>query len=352
MKLIYLTEQPNSIERVTSGGEICSQNNYEALTEVLGTDNIILINISMELKVYQRYINYLSLRNMYSKSEEIRIVNKINSINWDVLFFDNSSFGRISNLVDKKGKIVTFLHNVERQYSLERLKHNPLTLIKYLSVSYNEKCLMHHTDYIIALNDRDKDLIKKYYGRKVDLLLPITLNDQYHSASFSHKTSEKVLLFVGSYFTPNVSGIKWFINQVIPKAQCHLYVIGRGMERLKKYSSDKVTIMGTVEDTAEFYAMADAVVMPIFTGGGMKVKTAEALMYGKVILASKEALTGYDIVKLKSVKECNTKEDFINAINNLESNLKFIPEARQLFLQQYEQSIKTKKFSDFIGRIL
>lgn len=36
-------------------------------------------------------------------------------------------------------------------------------------------------------------------------------------------------------------------------------------------------------------------VMPIFSGSGMKVKTAEALMYGKFLIGTKEAFEGYEI---------------------------------------------------------
>ena len=36
-----------------------------------------------------------------------------------------------------------------------------------------------------------------------------------------------------------------------------------------------------VDDLAPYYKKAAAVIMPIFMGGGMKVKTAEALMNGK-----------------------------------------------------------------------
>lgn len=348
MKLVFLTQQLVSGTKVFNGGEMASRSNYNAFVKILGADNIIVISIPTKETIYSRYFNYLAYRNMYSKKEEIKIIEQINKTEWDILFFDGSWFGKIGQLINKKGKIITFLHNVEHQYSLERLRRNPLTFIKYLSVSYNEKCLMQNTDYIIALNFRDKDLIKRYYDKDTDLLLPVTLYDKYNNVHFDVNAGEKKLLFVGSYFTPNVSGIKWFIKKVMPKVECHLYVVGKGMEHLKKYESPKITIVGTVEDIEEAYAMADAVVMPIFTGGGMKVKTAEALMYGKTILASREALTGYDVSNVKCIKECNTAEEFILEIDKLETNNKFHAEARALFKQNYEQSVKERKLVDFI----
>ena len=39
-----------------------------------------------------------------------------------------------------------------------------------------------------------------------------------------------------------------------------------------------------------FYQNAELMVMPIFSGSGMKVKTAEALMYGKFLMERKKLL--------------------------------------------------------------
>ena len=94
---------------------------------------------------------------------------------------------------------------------------------------------------------------------------------------------------------PTINGLDWFLKYVLPYIDCKLMVIGREM---KKYSSpditEKVEIIGEVEDLSVYYEMADAIICPIFIGDGMKTKTAEAMMYGKTIFATDEALEGYD----------------------------------------------------------
>lgn len=349
MKIVFLTQQDIIEGKVLKGGETCSKTNFDALVGVCGIDNVSVVSIPEEPKVYRKYMNYMMMRNMYSKQTEKKIINQINSIDWDIIFFDGSWFGKISRYIEKKGKIISFLHNVEHQYSMVRLKKNPLTLLKFLSVSYNERCLMQKTDYIVALNARDEYLIRKYYDRKTDLLLPIVLQDKYKEDDVEEeKYNEKTILFVGSYFKPNEEGIKWFIKKVMPKVNCNLKIAGKGMERLKRYETSKISILGTVDDLGELYRTVDAVVIPIFSGGGMKVKTAEALMYGKKILASKEALTGYDVQNINCIKECNTEEEFVKEIKELKQNEKFNIDSRKLFLEKYEQSVKIRKLSSFI----
>lgn len=351
MKILFLTL--SSSEGTLKGGELASKSNYDALVSIWGKENISIIKIPEEKNVIKKYLYYLLYGSMYSRHSEQKLVRQINSMEWDFIFFDGSWFGKISNLIKKKGKVVAFFHNIEHQYSLDRLKKNPLTLCKFLSVSYNESRLVREADYLITLNARDERLIEKYYGKKVDLILPIALPDKYekyekYEDNENGLFGEKTLLFLGSYFTPNIEGIKWFIKEVMPAVNYHLIIAGKGMEKLQRYENKKITVLGTVKDLSELYCKADIMVMPIFSGGGMKVKMAEAMMYGKRILATKEALTGYDICGIDAVTECNTKEEFIDALNGIkECESRFCPELRQRFLEKYEQSMKTQKFADF-----
>lgn len=355
MKVLFITQQISTGDKVRKGGEVVSRDNYNVLVNVYGSNNVEIISIPEEKRLYKKYLHYMMLRNMYSEHIEQEIVQRINDIEWNLLFFDGSWFGRISKMVSKKGKIVAFFHNIERQYSLQRLKKNPLTIFKYFSVACNERCLMEETDYIIALNLRDELLIKKYYQKETDLILPISLQDSFETNNDREDISgnERLLLFVGSYFNPNKEGAIWFIKNVMPHVNYKLLIAGKGMEKLKKYENDKIAVLGTVDSLGELYQKVDIIVIPIFSGGGMKVKTAEAMMYGKRILATKEALTGYDIHGINAVTECNTKGEFIFMLNNTENNVKkFYPEVRKKFLEKYEQSVKINRLAAFLSMIV
>ena len=55
-------------------------------------------------------------------------------------------------------------------------------------------------------------------------------------------------------------------------------------------------------------------VAPVFSGAGMKVKIAEALMYGIPIIASPHALIGYDLSNINSVIKCRNSIEYSKAI--------------------------------------
>ena len=77
-----------------------------------------------------------------------------------------------------------------------------------------------------------------------------------------------------------------------------------------------IEIYSNVPDLNPFFDDADFVVLPILSGSGMKVKTAESLMNGKFIIGTDEAFRGYDITEKVGVI-CNSAQEFIVAINNL-----------------------------------
>lgn len=91
-------------------------------------------------------------------------------------------------------------------------------------------------------------------------------------------------------------------------------------------------------------------VIPIFYGDGMKIKTAEAMMYGKIILASDEALEGYQVENIDGIYRCNTKENYINCIRKLEkeNNERLKKNVRQLFLNNYSFDSMLEKYKQYI----
>lgn len=351
MQVLFISQQLRNESNILNGGDVCSKTLYESFCFSVGKENVKLISIPEEKKVYKRYIDYLFLRNMYTRKQESQIVREINESKYDVIVLDGSWFGRILKKISDRKRVILFLHNIEIDYSKQRFKKNFFTIFKLRSVLLNEKTAICYSNYIFTLNNRDQDLLKKYYNRKADLLLPIVIEDTYSGINRNLNIKNeygKFLLFVGSYFAPNIEGIKWFIENVMPNVNRKLLIVGKNMERLKFLETSNVKILGTVDDLEELYIKAEAVVIPIFSGGGMKVKTAEAMMYGKKIYATEEALTGYDIQNMSYIIECNTAEQFIENINKNVENDYYHPEVRERFLEKYEKKNRDLAVKEFL----
>jgi hypothetical protein len=80
-------------------------------------------------------------------------------------------------------------------------------------------------------------------------------------------------------------------------------------------------------------------ILPVFAGSGMKIKTCESLMYGKNILGSDESFEGYQIDPERIGGLCNTAEEYIDRIRHLVMSPipKFNSYAREIFLKNHSE---------------
>jgi glycosyltransferase involved in cell wall biosynthesis len=186
---------------------------------------------------------------------------------------------------------------------------------------HNEKLSVKYSDVLIAINERDKLILEKKYHAHIDNTLPPFYAD-YSPSEESVKLSHPLeVLFFGSWFHANIAGIKWFIDNVLPLVDIKLTVAGRGMEKLNQFyhNSEKLFIIGTITDIDAIYNQADCVVNPVFDGSGMKIKTGEALRYGKTIVGTREAFAGYNITHGIEGYICETAGDFSEAFKKIEA---------------------------------
>lgn len=295
---------------------------------------------------FKNIIGALCGRVHFGKKTEKLVLKHVLQLNCDMIFFDRSLMGFLPNKLPKRIKQILFLHNIEvdRLWCQFRKVSNWFLI---LPVRIAESVAVKNADVIITLNNRDATALKKWYGRDSDLRLPITFHDSFAFSKIGKNfvtdlTMPLQLLFVGSYFWANVIGITWFVDFVLPHVNAVLTVAGRGMDKLtQKLARNNVKVVGTVVDLSEYYYRADAVVSPILSGGGMKVKTAEALMYGKPMFATDEALEGYEVEGQKNIFRCNTPQEFISAINTYKGifTSRFDADIRQLFLKKYHTPV-------------
>lgn len=373
-KVVYVTTF-DVLGKASSGGNQCGKRNFEFICSTFGEENIYLCMITNEREpIYEEKVVVFpkivgnrdallsSLCNckVYYQKDEKKIVSYINSKKPDLIFFESSLLGKLLNYVDAS-KTVVFFHNVEQLYAKNKVRHEgPWYWPSYKVSKYNEALSVKKAKGIISLNRRDRNLIYKLYGRKADILLPISFKDCFNEREalmMKDSTDKKQLLFVGSLFPPNLDGIEWFINSVMPLIpEYTLTVVGKDFEKKReKLQRENVEIIGFVEDLSKYYYRYPVIVMPIRYGDGMKVKTAEAMMYGKTIFATDEALEGYAVDEIEGIYRCNTETEFAKSIKKVFDTGK-IPqyqiEVRNLFLNYYEDNKVFQKFQNYLKKIM
>lgn len=320
MNLLYLSPY---LTMPKIGAGVGSASHLAAIKECLPVDSltIVALNYTGEKAkgLDENVIVIDSFRNQFEKNLNILTLNGIcmnqrvrkavlkiikeNKI--ECVFLDESILGKLTYQIKKafpSVKIISFYHDVKANLCRQWIKQGGLKTVPYnWGLILNEKINTKYADTHIVLNRRETALFQKYYHKSPEFLLPhfvVDTNNINIKEINTVETESKVieLIFVGVDYQPNVEGIQWFIDSVMPyvKNNFHLYIVGKGMERYKdRFSKKNVTVIGTVDNLAEWYMRADVVVSPIFVGGGMKTKTAEAFQYGKLLVATTESYEGY-----------------------------------------------------------
>ena len=219
------------------------------------------------------------------------------------------------------------------------------------------------SDIVITFNKRDSNLLVKKYGERNIIEIPMTFESKKidYLGNKNNINRKFKILFVGvAAHTPNIEGITFFIDKVLDKIDVKLEIIGKGMEKYKQKfenKSKKVKVLGTVDNLDEYYIDADAVISPIFSGGGMKIKTGEALSYWKTIFGTTEAFEGYELDYDKIGGLCNTAEEFIWKISEYikwwqENNKpKFNLYSEKIFKEKYSSESSIKKFQYIFDKL-
>lgn len=336
-------------DKQDSGGSVIRKRNLAFLGKMIGNSNITIHYHPKDTKIVRIacFLQALTGIELYADKILLKELKRT-----DATFIDGTIGGTFSSSTLRRTRVISFFHNVEYDYYCQEGLNRPgiISKLKYFlrksEIFCYEKRICRHSDTIITLNQRDSERLRQLYGRNSDLILPSSMVDTYKKAE--PEETPPYLLFVGSDFFGNTDGLFWFCEQCLPFIRIPLIVVGKGMEKYNnRYSPEQISFYGYVDDLSELYRNAAAVVLPIISGSGMKTKTCEAMMYGKVIFGTPESFEGYLLSSDCIV--CKTDIEFIEAINTYldKSGRRISTANRELFLKNYEDSVVAKKFYEY-----
>lgn len=346
-KLLYIGKK---VTKAKDGGEGC-QKNWEHMLLSLFNENFFSLYVNeVSASRFQKIRSYLNMTpNIVLPYVKKKINEYIKKHNIKIIFLCSSSYGVITKYLKKKFShiiIITFFHNIEILYAQDYLQFSkPKSWYLYLYLKYTEHKSAVYSDFILNINSRDADNLLKIYGRASNAVIPYSIQNKITKDQVIFKEQNKLpvenhrALCVGSAFFGNIQGIRWFVQNILPKLPIIFVIVGTGMDEFFQ-ATEKIEVHGFVDDLKPFYENADFVLLPIISGSGMKTKTAEAMMYGKIIVGTNEAFSGYITEGIKGLFRCNTADEFEKAVHDIYNGqfYKFNKEIYNHFLSHYSNS--------------
>ena len=168
-------------------------------------------------------------------------------------------------------------------------------LQRRMLLEYQKRCLT--LGAALFCSDEDRKAVTGQEGSANAHLVPNTYptGGGIRKSDGSGYINRRTLLFVGTLdYEPNVAGLKWFLDGIFPKVKeryhdVRLLVVGRRPpEDLVRTCREQpgVELYPDVPDVGPYYEKCGAVVVPLLSGGGTRIKILEAAMAGRPVLST------------------------------------------------------------------
>jgi glycosyltransferase involved in cell wall biosynthesis len=254
---------------------------------------------------------------------------------YDFIFIEGSYMGLYVDFIKKHtpAKVVLRSHNVE--YTIwERLAAsltNPFkkwyiqTLIQ--KIKKFEIQTLPKYDIVVPITDVDAAF---YKSNGANNCITICAGVDIDSSEIPYEDTNQNICFIGSMeWMPNVQGVDWFLNHVWPLIQkqnpnCTFHIAGKGMDqRFNRWKQNGIVLHGQVADAKEFILKNGIFIVPLLSGGGMRLKVVEAMGFRKPIVTTSIGAEGIQVVHKQNCMLSDTAEDFAASILHLIANKEF-----------------------------
>ena len=376
----------NLAESLTASGaevKMLSFNTKKHFMDINSIDAALLEKYKLETVFLDASVNaWDAFANLFKPNESYNIVRfdseafhqklkeLLQSETFDFILFEGLFLSPYLQTVRtfSKAKCILRAHNVEWLIwkRLAKATKNPLkkTYLYFLSdrLKRYENNVINNFDAIIAISEIDKNLFLRD-GCNIPIeVAPTGMNTAKYKNIEQMDADSLSLFHLGSMdWLPNIEAVDWLLKDIWPLIQqkstkVHLFLAGKNMN--PKYFSIKsknLIVAGEIKDALKFMENKQIMVVPLLSGGGIRIKILEGLAAGKVIVSTSTGAEGINYTDKKNILIADTPEDFTKTILSLLNNPNLLNniarEAQILARTQYDNNLIGKKLAGFLKAI-
>lgn len=341
--------------------------------EYRNTTKIELVYIDLKVKVIPAFLNLFTSKSYHverfiSADFAVALENILTAEQFDIIQLETLFVAPYISLIRRHSQAPVILraHNIEhliwqRLYKGEK---NPLKklYLRHLSRTLQrfELETLKKLDGVVAITGKDADYFARYMPHERVISVPFGLLPEVISKYDSPvtETAENTIFHLGSMnWRPNQEGIAWFIKEVWPelsKMQPHLVfrLAGREMPQwITSLNMERVIVDGEVPDAVEYMKKYKIMVVPLFSGSGIRIKIIEGMLAGCAIITTRTGAEGINCEHGKHILFAENKQEYLDSIALLTTNAALADEiganAREFVKTQHSNDILIPKLESF-----
>jgi glycosyltransferase involved in cell wall biosynthesis len=306
-----------------------------------------------------------SIDRYYDEDFEKLLINTVKNTTYDIIQFEGLFMAAYVDAVRKScsSKLVYRAHNIEHHIweTLAQQRTDPVKKIYLKTVARRIKRYeleqINKFNAITVFTSQDKDSLMHFGATIPVVIVPFGVDLDHYHPDLS-KTEFPSLFFLGSLdWMPNREGIEWFLKTfhndfVNDELRVRFYVAGNEIpEEFDDYDIlGKVFIQGEVDDGLEFVNSKSIMIVPLLSGGGMRVKIVEGMAMQKCIISTSLGAEGINYKNGVNILIANNRDEFFKAIKRCAADEDYCKavgsNARKLIEQQHDVNNVTKQLVD------
>jgi glycosyltransferase involved in cell wall biosynthesis len=338
--------------------------------------NLEMEFINLSVNPFAAFINLFTSRSYHvqrfiTQGMRKKISSILQNEGFDIIQLETLYLVPYINIIRKysDGKIILRAHNVEHLI-WERIMtncRNPLKRLYlkhlYLTLKKFELTAINRVDGIAAITKKDADTLAQMGCRGPVIGVPFGIKPDDYKGHSEIQPEAPSLFHIGSMnWTPNLEGIQWFLEKAWDRIHrempaLRLYLAGRMMPSwLLNARYPNVQVIGEVDDALLFMRSKWIMIVPLFSGSGIRIKIIEAMAAGKPVITTTIGAEGIDCTAGKNILIADTADEFCETVKQCISDpdrcRKIGENAEELIRKEYDNQLIINKLTGFYRRIL
>jgi glycosyltransferase involved in cell wall biosynthesis len=269
---------------------------------------------------------------LWSHQFAAAVVDALRQRDYDAVQAEGIEMARYLALVPPELRIYD-AHNAE--FLLQRrlaglapaLGHRMYSRLQWHRLARFERSVIRTSRLTLSVSDHDANQLLALAG--ADTCVHVVPNGIDVAAyEYVEPAPEQVtnVLFVGTLdFRPNAEALRWFVREVLSRSSdVRLFCVGqRPPEWLIRVGqhNDRVAVTGYVEDERPYLRRSMALVLPLTTGGGSRLKALIAMASGLPIVSTRFGMEGLDAEPDTHFLLAESADEFVAAIGRLRDDV-------------------------------
>ncbi|MET4073099.1 glycosyltransferase family 4 protein [Hymenobacter sp. UYCo722] len=289
---------------------------------------LVLVDVDTDISAGKALKNLLFSRQPYNVERFIsaavgeELLKILRTEQVDVIQFEGTFVAWYAELLGREQgaglrvpPLVLRAHNVENTiwHMLARREGNPLKRLFLRTMATRleafERRYLPQFDAVAAITEADAARLRALGCPEPVVFIPAGVELGRVQADPAIRPKPRTLFMIGSLdWLPNQEGVEWLLREVWPTLhaefpEVELHIAGRNAPaHLLNLRAGNVHMHGFVEAAPAFMQQYELMLVPLLSGGGMRVKIIEGMALGKAILSTTlgaegiAARDGHDIV--------------------------------------------------------